>query len=317
MNKKGVEFAFSWIFAIIAGAVILISAVYVTTKLVGTERRVGDTFIASELNTILNPIETNLEDSKYAVIEFVDETRVFNECSTTGTFGKQQISTSSKLGLGDNWGEQSVRKSSFNKYIFSRETEETLYKNLRVIVRPLFVPFKVGDLTMLYGGKYCFVNPSSDIEDLVNDLSGNGVNNIGINITSNLNLCERESTTVCFNQIGCEVNVNTQARVVSKYEQELHYDGDSLMLAAIFSDPKIYECQIKRLMGRTEELAVIYSKKATYVDGSGCSNNLNTELQSFVLATAINNSRDFVQNVVPAINNLEERNEQLATCKIF
>ncbi len=317
MNRKGVEFAFSWIFAIIAGAVILISAVYITTRLVGTERRVGDTFIASELNTILNPIETNLEDSKYANIEFVDETRVFNECSTAGTFGKQQISTSSKLGIGEDWGEKSVRKSSFNKYIFSRETEETSDKNMRVIVRPLFAPFKVGDLTMLYGGKYCFVNPSSDIEDLVNDLSGNGANDIGINITSNLNLCDRDSTTVCFNQVGCEVNVNTQARVVSKYENELYYDGDSLMLAAIFADPKIYECQIKRLMGRTGELAVIYAKKASYVEGSGCSNNLNSELQSFVVTTAINDSRDFVQNVVPTINNLEERNDQLANCKIF
>ena len=250
MNRKGVEFAFSWIFAIIAGAVILISAVYITTRLVGTERRVGDTFIASELNTILNPIETNLEDSKYSTIDFVDETRVFNDCSTAGTFGRQQISTASKLGIGKEFGEQSVRKSSYNKYIFSREIEETSSKKMHAIVRPLFIPFKVGDLTMLYGKEYCFVNPTSDIEDLVIDLSANGVQNIGINITAELSSCPEESTTVCFNQVGCEINVNTQARIVSKYDFDLYYDGDSLMLTAIFADPLVYECQIKRIMGR-------------------------------------------------------------------
>lgn len=317
MNRKGIEFAFSWIFAVIAGAVILISAVYITTQLVGTERKVGDTFIASELNTILNPIETNLEDSKYATIQFIDETRVFNDCSNIGAFGKQQISTSSKLGIGEDWGEQSVKKSSFNKYIFSRSTEETKDKKIRAIVRPLFAPFKVGDLTMLYGGNYCFVNPTSDIEDLITDLSANGVQDVGIEISSSLSSCPREYTTVCFNQIGCEININTQSRVVSKYEQDLYYDGDSLMLAAIFADPKIYECQIKRLMGRTSELGSLYAKKAQYVEGEGCSNNLQTELQNFIMLTSVKDSREFVQNVIPAINNLEERNGQLATCKIF
>ncbi|MGV8142880.1 MAG: hypothetical protein ACP5NS_04605 [Candidatus Pacearchaeota archaeon] len=317
MNKKGVEFAFSWIFAIIAGAVILISAVYITTKLVGTERRIGDTFIASELSTILNPIETNLEDSKYAKIEFVDETRVFNDCSTEGTFGRQQISTSSKLGIGDDWGEQSAKKSSFNKYVFSRDTEETKDKKMHAIVRPLFIPFKVGDLTMLYGKEYCFVNPTSDIEDLTRDLSANGIENIGINITSSLASCPRDSTTVCFNQIGCEININTNSQIVSKYGTDLYYDGDSLMLAAIIADPAVYECQLKRLMGRAGELAIIYSKKAQYVEGQGCSNNIDGDLQTLASTTQINNSRDFVQNVVPNANNLEEENGELATCKVF
>ena len=317
MNKRGVEFTFSWIFAIIAGAVILISAVYITTKFIGSERYVADTFIASELNTILNPIETNLEDSKYASIDFVDETRVFNECSNSGTFGKQQISTSSKLGIGKDWGEQSARKTSFNRYIFSRSVEQTNDKKMGALVRPLFIPFKVGDLTMLYGWDYCFVNPTSEVEDLINDLSANGAQDIGLNLSSSLALCPRNSTTVCFNQIGCEINVNTQARVVSKYDIDLYYEGDTLMLAAIFADPEIYECQIKRLMGRTGELAALYSKKAQYIEGEGCSNNLQVELQSFVISTGINNSREFVQNVVPVINNLEERNGQLANCKIF
>ncbi|MSS74467.1 hypothetical protein EXS72_02395 [Candidatus Pacearchaeota archaeon] len=316
MNKKGIEFSFSWIFAIIAGAVILISALYITTKLVGTERKIGDTFIASELNTILNPIETNLEDSKYTTIKFLDETRVFNECSNQGTFGKQQISTSSKLGIGNEWGDKSIRKSSFNKYVFSRGTEETQNKKLRVIVRPFFIPFKVGDLTMIYGKEYCFVNPPSDIEELVQDLSANGVQDIGINITSNIPSCLADSTKVCFDIIGCEINVNTQSKIVSKYGKELHYSGESLMLSAIFADPLIYECQLKRLMGRAGELGVLYSKKANYLEGSGCSNDLQNDLNEYVLATAINNSGN-LDRVVFMSDDLEEKNGQLANCRIF
>ena len=314
-NKKGIEFGFSWIFAIIAGTVILFSAIYVTTQLIDTERKVGDTFVASELTNILNPIETNLEDSKYALIEFVDDTRVFNECSTIGVFGKQQISTASKIGIGDEWGVQSVRKTSFNKYVFSREIEEG--KKMHAIVKPFEMPFKIGDLTMLYSGEYCFVNPSSDIEDEINDLSGNGAQDIGVNITSNLGDCPQGSETVCFDQLGCNVFVNTQAKIVSKNEKDVYYEGDGLILAAIFADSETYECQLKRLMKRAGELGAVYSRKAAYLDGSGCSNNLIHDLQAYVLASDVNNSREFVQQVVFLANDLEERNDNLARCKIF
>ena len=315
MRNGGIEFGFSWIFAIIAGAVILFSAIYITTKLIGTERSVSDTLIAAELDNLLHPIETNLEDSKYATIRFVDETRVFNECSTIGVFGKQQISTASKLGIGDEWGVQSVRKTSYNKYVFSREIEEG--KKMHAIVKPFEMPFKIGDLTVLYGGKYCFVNPTSDIEDELNDLSGNGAQDIGVNITSNLGDCPQGSETVCFDQLGCNVSVNTQGRIVSKSGEDVYYDGDGLMLAAIFADSEIYECQLKRLMKRAGELGAVYSRKATYLDGSGCSNNLIQDLQAYVLIIDVNDSREFVQQVVPLANDLEERNGNIAKCKVF
>ena len=314
-NKRGIEFGFSWIFAIIAGAVILFSAIYITTKLISSERKVSDTLVAAELDNVLSPIETSLEDSKYSKIKFVDENRVFNECSTQGVFGKQQISTSSKLGIGKEWGEKSVRKTSFNKYIFSRTTEEG--KEMHAIVKPFVMPFKVADLTILYGKKYCFVNPPSAIEDELNDLSGNGAQNISIIINSTLSGCPQNADSVCFDQLGCTIRVNTQGKVVSKYGVDLYYEGDSLELAAIFADPEIYECQVKRLTKRAGELGAVYARKATYLGGSGCSNNLVQDLQSFVLASNINNSREFVQVIVPLAQALEERNGNIAKCKVF
>ena len=316
MNRNGLDFTFSWIFAIIAGAVILFSAIYITNKLISSQELEQDTFVAGQLSNLLAPIETNLEDTKYSVIEFSEDTRVYNECSNEGVFGSQKLSTSSK-GLGEDYSKQSVRKSTFNRYIFSRGVEETDGKKMRVITKPLTMPFKIGDLIIMYGQNYCFVNPTGAIEEELMDISSDGKQNIGINISSNANSCPKDFTKVCFNQIGCEINVNTQSKVVTKYGKELYYTGDSLEIAAILSDPLIYECQLKRLASRAGELGALYSSKSTYIEGNGCSNNLVGDLQNFVAATNVNSSRDFARRLAPIAQNLEEKNNELTSCKIF
>ncbi|MEK6924773.1 MAG: hypothetical protein AABW71_00870 [Nanoarchaeota archaeon] len=315
MNRNGVDFTFSWIFAIIAGAVILGAAIYITTQLIDSSDVQRDTLVAGEIANLLNPIQTNLEDNKYSVINFATDTRVYNECSTQGVFGVQRLSTASKTR--NQWSDESIRKSVYDKYLFSGEVEETEDKRLHIMVNPLVAPFKIGDIISIYGAKYCFVNPSNSVEDLINDLSVDGKQDIGINITTSINNCERNVTTVCFNRIGCDINVNTQSEVVTKDGNDMYYEGDSLMLAAIFSDYEIYECQISRLMKRASELGVVYSKKAVYIEGSGCSNNLVSDLQSFVLATNVTSSRDFARQVMPIAEDLERRNNDLGSCKVF
>ncbi len=316
MNRNGVDFTFSWIFAIMAGAVIIVSAIYISSQLINSGKKQSDTLVAGELANLFNPLETNLEDNKYSVIEFSQETRVYNECSLDGFFGIQKISTSSKSSKGE-WSEQSIKKSVQNKYLFSRNREESSNKRLHVLVNPIDYPFKIGDAIMVYSGNYCFVNPPSDIEDLLNDLSIDGEKDIGINLTSNVNQCPLNYTKVCFNRIGCDINVDTNSESVTKSSKTSYYDGDSLMLAAILSDNEIYECQIKRLMKRARELGIIYNKKSIFIEGSGCSNNLASDLQNFVEYTNLNNSRDFARLVVPLAKDLERRNSELASCKVF
>jgi hypothetical protein len=313
MDKRGFEFGFTWIFAIIVGSVILFLAIFTVSRFVDTERTVSDTLIAAELNNVLHPIETNLEDSKYARIEFLDETRVFNECQTFGNFGKQEISTSSKLGIGNDWGRQSIRKSSFNKYIFSRAFEQG--REINVIVKPFEIPFKVGDLTVMYSGNYCFVNPLSDIQEEIEDLGSAG--DIGIEVVSNPNECLQGKTLVCFNQIGCDINVNTASKLVTHVGREdIFYEGD-LIYGAILSDPEIYECQLKRLMKRASELSIIYAKKSNLLIGEGCFNSLQGDLISFASITQIQNSQEFKDNVVQAAKDLGEKNELITKCKVF
>lgn len=315
MNRKGVDFTFSWIFAIIAGAAILGAAIYITTQLIDSSDVQRDTLVAGEVANLLNPLGTNIEDNRYSVINFATETRIYNECTTQGVFGSQKLSTASKTR--NEWSDESIQKIVYDKYLFSRGIEETQDKKLQVMVNPLIAPFKIGDIMSIYGAKYCFINPSNSVEDLINDLSADGKQDIGINLSTSENNCPVNYTKVCFNRIGCDINVNTQAEVVTKNGKDMYYEGDGLMLAAIFSDYEIYECQVSRLMKRASELAVVYSKKAIYLEGSGCSNNLVSDLQGFILATNISNSRDFSRLVMPLAEDLERRNNDLGSCKVF
>ena len=115
INKKGFEFSFGWLFAIIVGAVIIFLAIYATTNLIKTEREIQDTELGKQLGIILNPIETALETGKASKISFPLETRLYNDCSLQGTFGSQKISTATKSGIGEKWlapGEASTFRSS-------------------------------------------------------------------------------------------------------------------------------------------------------------------------------------------------------------
>ena len=91
------------------------------------------------------------------------------------------------------------------------------------------------------------------------------------------------------------------------------------MYGAIFSDPEVYNCQIKRLMKRASNLAEIYKSKAQYLDARGCGaiglsadfNAYQSQINAFV------NLNEPNINIVESFSeNLGDENE-LLTCKIF
>jgi hypothetical protein len=312
MKKQGIEFGFSWIFAIIVGSVILFIAIYAVVQLGGTEKRVAGTFVSAELDSLLNPLETNLEDVKYAQIKFDDDVKIFNECRSDGNFGTQGLAISLKIGE-DKWGDKGIPKTSGDKYVFSRK-EETGDKS-HVITKPFEMPYKVGDLIFMNSGKYCFVNPPSEIEEEIDDLSIGGENDIGIEIKQSERECSSESKVVCFNKIGCDIVVNTVNEVVIKNGEDLYYE-DSLIYGAIFSDKDVYECQVKRLHKRISHLALIYNRKNELMQLEGCASNLGSELQNFANIKIIN-SKDFVERVVPTAKEIGRKNDAISRCKVF
>ena len=124
-NKKGFEFSFGWLFAVIVGAVVIFLAIYASTSFIKQNRNIQDTFAGKELGVILSPVETSLESAKTTEISFPVDTRVYNDCKTTGNFGSQGISIASKSGVGAQWQNPGEISRFYNKYIFSSTNELT------------------------------------------------------------------------------------------------------------------------------------------------------------------------------------------------
>ena len=96
----------------------------------------------------------------------------------------------------------------------------------------------------------------------------------------------------------------------------MHYSDNSLMYAAIFSDPQVYECQLKRLMKRGRQLSQLYIEKANLVAREECFSNTNSQL--LTLASAEKGFGSSVNlNFVSGIADSVESANEVASCKLW
>lgn len=306
MNKSGFEMSFAWMFAIIVGAVVLFIAVYAASNFVKTSRVSADTQVASQLGVLLNPLETGLESGKYAKITFPVETRIHNNCTKRGNFGEQLLGISTKSNIGEKWASPGIPTQSFNKYIFSSSIVEG--KSIDAFSVPIEMPYKVADIIILNDKNYCFVSPPGEMEDLIKNLGGR------LNVTDKVSDCPLNSKKVCFGQVGCDVDVNIQAKIVLKDGKSLDYEGN-LIYGAIFSDKDLYECQVTRIARRAGEIARLYSDKAIEVAETGCNTNMADDLQVFAGQTNINSSLE-IHQISQLAEDLGRKNNALA-CRLF
>lgn len=310
INKRGFEFSFGWIFAIMIGAVILFLAIYAVTRIAGTEHKAQQSSLAKELGTLLNPLETGLEEGKIAEIKFSEETRILNNCSNKGNFGEQSIGIMSKSSIGATWEKSGVPSRYQNKYIFSKAIVKG--KEISVFSKPFEMGFKVADLMFIWSDneKYCFVNPPKEIEEEILGLKPRD-----INITSSTRECEKGSTLVCFTGGGCDVSVSTRTKSVVKEGKTMYYEG-ALLYGAIFSSPKLYECHVKRLMERTSALAELYEKKSQNLAPLGCPSNLESDLESLKNMTENFDNSAKLGEIYNLAEQIKEKNHELE-CKLF
>jgi len=263
MKKRGFQMSFGWLFGIIAGAFILFLAIYAVTKVVDIGGTGTDAKASKELGILLNPLETGFEDIIATKLSMPSETRITSRCDRSGTFGRQLIQISQKNF--NKWSENSLEVGFENKYIFSDNRIEG--KNFYVFSKSFDFPFKVGDLIYLTPSDqtYCFRDvPENIAQEINNTGQGNFV----------LQDCEEDHIKVCFGGGNCDVRVHINRGIVEKQGEDLYFEGDALMYAAIFASPDVYECQILRLMKRTIQLAEIYSEKSVFISGK-CTSNLN------------------------------------------
>ena len=174
------------------------------------------------------------------------------------------------------------------------------------------MPFKVSDVVYLTSSekKYCFVDAPMEISEELKNLNQENII-VG-------NDCPADSARICFNtDFNCEANINMASKYVDKSGKRMYFNDDTLMYAAIFSEPELYECQFKRLMMRWEQLSLIYGEKEGIISKDGCSSTIRTDL--IVLGSrigGIRNSFDLNPELIEDINNLKNKNE-IANCKLW
>ncbi|NCO11650.1 hypothetical protein GW924_03540, partial [Candidatus Pacearchaeota archaeon] len=133
----------------------------------------------------------------------------------------------------------------------------------------------------------------------------------GINISESLEKCKPESIKVCFSSFDRDCD-----KKVSQTDVDGLYYEEGLVYAAIFSDAEVYECQVRRLIKRTSELAEIYAKKSEFLAGKGCSSNLAGDLGRYSsLLGEFENSGD-LRVVKSNSEEIEDKNERLS-CELF
>ena len=303
-NNRAVALSFNWIFSLVVGAAILALAIYGVTKIVSTGEEALYTETAARLISLLDPFETGLASGKSAQINFEKPTRTFYECDefSNQPFGRQTISFSERS-IGDRWGDPGGRVTVKNKYIFAGNTLEG--KNLYIFSKPYFMSFKVADLIMISSENYCFYNATEEIEEDLNELITN------VFFTDNLENCTG-MVNVCWGDFDCDIRV-TQTRVV-KGNKQLHYEGD-LVYAAIFSSPENYECNLKRLKAKFNELSLVYSDKINIIQKYGCGTGISSRL-SAIRNQEVSSSNEFV-SLKTDIDSLDSANSAARGCSLW
>mgnify|MGYP000018977228 CR=1 FL=1 len=287
-SKKGIEFSFAWLFSIIAGVFILFLAVYVGYKMISTSEYQAGTATAKEISIIFEPMETGLASGKSTEATLSQETMILNECSDFGVFGEQEIRTALKRGRG--FTSPSAPIKITNKYVFSNSSFSG--KKMYFFSKPFNFPYKVADIIVITSKEYCLINTPDFIKE---DIGGLNLGNIKFERN-----CSQNAVKVCFaSGTRCDSIVYSNdgyetGYIVKASGERLYFEGN-LIYAGIFSSHDIYECNIRRLMKKAVQLALLYRDESKLLS-SKCSAVSEANLASFATQLSnVNNSADLIR----------------------
>ncbi len=300
-NKGFMNMSFGWIFALIVGAAILFLAIYFAVNLVDVEGARQGAQTSRDIGIVLDPLETGFEESKVTYLDVGIESKIENICETYGDFGRQKISTTQEI-FGEERGGD-FTPSFYNKYIFSAKTIEG--KEFVIFSKQFTFPFKIADLIFIIPNdkRYCFIDAPEETATTIEDLKLKSVVNV-----DSAGDCADNSVKVCFGgAASCDIKVDLARKTTTKGSERVYFEGESLMLASIFSDAGIYECQLKRLMKRASSIAGILSDKKDFVS----SKDFRSLVDFSIYIAAADNFEDSgnLRNFVSIIKEMEEKNK--------
>ena len=308
-NKKA-QFNFVWLFAIIAGGAILFLAIYGATQIGDTASFQSNTEIAKTLSIITDPLQAGFAESSFGKISFQQESKINNYCYDN-EFGKNEISVSTKSGVGKEWSSVGAVIPISNKYIFS--PSQSVGKDYYIFSKPFKFPYEISDMIFIISDKYCFANAPEEIIEEIKDIK---LPNIKINN------CSENEIKVCFKSgNNCDIIVEGSSKnildsgTVTKDSGKMTYVGN-LMYAAIFSDKNIYDCNVKRLMYRDAKIAQIFSEKVDLMNARDCSSNLKVDLVVWENLVT-NTDPENIASIKSYSDALDKKNSQERLCPIW
>jgi hypothetical protein len=321
MRKKAVvSMSFNWMFALIAGGIILFLAFFVAGRLLETGETTASTITAKQFLNTFDPLETGIASGKADQVVFPKPVRIYFEtCSHTinSGFGRQTIMISEQS-LGNKWGENSTPVATNDKYVFAEKTVEG--KQISLFTRPFKMPFKISDLLVISSKDYCFFQAPIKVK---RDLEGLRLDFYNVHFTDNIANCT--GTLVCFDNPRRECKNGIRVFGVNNYEtgtvvknNKNMYFYNNLLYAAIFSDVEIYECNLKRLINRLIEQSHIYLDKIIVMQRTECRSTLNTELLTMISsAKTYTGSEDF-NNLVLISKEIDKKNSRTrSACQLY
>lgn len=300
MRKRAISMPFNWIFAIIAGAIIILIATYGSVRFMQTGEEYQSSKGSVQFSGFINFLQTGVSSGISIPINLNENIKMRFECNDKENlpFGKESISFIIK--------EQGEPIEINDKYVFS-ETELQGDKFI-LFSKPFLMPYKIGDLIVVYSGDYCFYNPPIDVREEIIGL------NLNINMTADIKACKGK--VVCFDneRRECDVKVYTAERKIIRKNKEVHYSGN-LIFAAIFSDKEIYECNLLRLIARQKTLAGLYIDKENLLLKTGCFITLSLNL-NIIKMLNYTSSKDLEQ-IEFASQNLDIQNNAAGECGLY
>jgi len=303
---KGLEFSFTWLFAIIAGAFILFLAIFLASKIINLGQTEISVKTGKQIGILLDPLETGFESLESSSFDMPVASRIYNNCSLNGNFGRQLIQVSQQS-FG-RWTKTNLNVGFSNKYIFSDEYVEG--KKFYLFSKPFDFPFKISDLIMMTSSSksYCFEDAPEQIADEITNI------NQGNLFAGN---CSKTSIKICFSGgTNCDINVDYDNGIVRKNSDTIYFQTDALMYAAIFSNKSLYECQLQRLMKRTNYLGQIYMDKANFISGTGCNTDVNTDLLLLISAADNLKSSSDLNTMKTISDDIQNKNDEVI-CKLW
>jgi len=314
-GKKG-YIEFSWLFALIVGAIILFLAFYFIGAKLLIKTYEKTTEEAQGIDTLLNPFSYfgELKAKSSSAVNLQQKSTINFSCSQQDNqdLGYDSITLSVK-------NKEGLARNVYDKYIFAEKEIEA--KKLQALSIPLELPWRISEVLILwdYDKKYCFMNAPNAVKETLSD---ERLNISGIYF-ANSN-CPENSTKVCFatQNSDCEikVNINPDGNTGTTFRQNkrIYFATDSLMYASIFSDYNIYNCNIKRLASRLKYQIIIYEDKLNALRARGCNTNmdfaaLKQKVDSIIESGDVDENMFEMWQLSQEIKNANSR----ADCKLF